>query len=472
MDASSARKAAVTAYLVLVAALGAGTLASWYHFVGFRLDETMLLVGLVLAALCAAARLLPVSFGRGRASFDVGGVPIFAALILGGPACALLAAIPSAVHRDPSRAVFMGATHVLQVLAGFLAFSLLSPDVLMADSSFSAMFAWGVLAAGLVFFGLDALIGPVLMRLKYGLSWPEVLGEVILPALPSDALAVAASLATALAVASFGPPAALVLLSGAALSLAATNLVREHRKKAMRLEAERDALEGALRSSHAELAARLIEGLGSRDGRAAAHAAASAVYAYDVAREMGLGDERSETVRLAAGLMDLGLLWVPDEVLLTHPDKLNSLGKMRLEEHPQSGERVLSAIPGLAEAARWVRWHHERPDGAGYPDRLRGGWIPLEAKILAAASLYASLILDDPYTPALHPDEARRRIVGGMGQATDEMVAKTLLRMLDSEDDSYARASDARFKVSSEPRDRQDVWTAKVLPENSPVESL
>lgn len=91
---------------------------------------------------------------------------------------------------------------------------------------------------------------------------------------------------------------------------------------------------------------------------------------------MGLGKERCEEVRLAALLMDVGLLWVPDDVLMTRPEKLNSLGRTRLERHPESGERVLSTVPGFEEASRWVRWHHERPDGTGYPDRLRGGDPP------------------------------------------------------------------------------------------------
>jgi HD domain len=456
---SSKRPAAARAYVWGVVAMAVAALACWGLFFGFSLEPTTLAVAVALAVLCAAERFWPVSFGVGKATFEFGGIPIFAAFVLGGPTCALLTAVPSAAYRDGSRAAFQGAIHALQIVASALAFSLFVPTPLLTGLQFSVPFVWGTLAAGAVFFGLDALLGPVLMRLKYGLSWREVLGEVILPALPSDLLAVAAVLAMALAAGSIGPLAALVLLSGTALSLAAASQIRDQRKKMMRLEAERDALGDALRSSHAKLAARLVGELGSRDGHAAAHAAASAVYARDIAREMGLGKERSEEVHLAALLMDVGLLWVPDEVLLTRPEKLNSLGRTRLEGHPESGERVLSAVPGLEEASRWVRWHHERPDGTGYPDRLRGGWIPLEARILAAASLYASLVLDDPHTPALRPDEARQRLVGAVSGAVDEGVARVLLRVLDSEDASYASASDARFSFLVARREPKDTPT-------------
>jgi hypothetical protein len=342
----------------------------------------------------------------------------------------------------------MGAVHVLQVLAGSLVFTLFSPEPLLVDSRFSVSFVWATLAAGLVFFGLDASIGPVLMRLKYGFSVREILDDIVVPALPSDALAVVTALGTAAAVASFGAPAALVSLFGAVLSLAAMNLVRDSRKRALRLEAENEALKEALRDTNLNIASRLIGRLGQRDGYAAAHAAASAVYAGDIAREMCLGEGRSREVRLAALLMDVGLLWVPDEVLLVPPEKLNSLGRMHLEEHPASSEEILSSVPGLGEAARWVRWHHERPDGSGYPDRLKGTWIPLEARILAVASLYASLVLDGPSAPRIHPTEARRLLLAEVGKALDEGVVRVFLTVLDAEDDAYGSASDERFSFA------------------------
>ena len=436
------------AYIACVAVVAAVALAVWEVFLGFSLDHTALIVGLALCVLCAAERPMPVSFGMGRASFEFGGVPILCALVLGGPACALLVALPSAVYRNPSRTVFQGATLVLQVLAASLAFTFFGPEPLLASPQFSATFVFGTLAAGLAFFGVEDLIGPILMRLKYGFSMREVVEETVVPALPSDVLAVVTALATALAAVSFGPLAAITILAGAALSLAALNLVRDNRKKALRLASENEALREALRDSNLEIASRLVGRLGQRDGYAAAHAAAAAVYAADIARESGFDEGRCREVRLAALLMDVGLLWVPDDVLLVPEERLNSLGRRHLEGHSVAGEEVLSGLPGLGEAARWVRWHHERPDGTGYPDRLKGAWTPQEARILAVSSLYASLVLDGPSSPALLPDEARRVLISEIGKAADENVARSLLRLLDTEDDAYASASDDRFAFS------------------------
>ncbi len=133
---------------------------------------------------------------------------------------------------------------------------------------------------------------------------------------------------------------------------------------------------------------------------------------------------------------------------------------MHLRDHAKHGERILSAVPQFGDAARWVRWHHEREDGTGYPDRLRGEWTLLEAKILAAASPYASLVLDGPTKPRLSPQEARRELTGLAGNALDQMVVMVLLRVLDDRGEGYAAADD-RFAfpvglVAAEPKTIRD----------------
>ncbi|MEW6635501.1 MAG: HD domain-containing phosphohydrolase [Actinomycetota bacterium] len=407
-------------------------------------------MGLVLAVFVAGTRRWPVGFSVGRANFDADGILVLTALIVGGPVCGLLVAAPSALYRDPARTAFQGAALTLQVLGAAWAFALLYPEPLLFEPGFSSALIWGTLAAGLVFFGLDSMIGPALMRLKYRLSWREIVAEIVLPPLPSDALTVVATLATALAVATWRPLAALTLLGGAALSLTVFSRVREGQRRALRLESENAALREALRTSNLALATRMVGALGQRDGYTAAQAAASAVYAADIAREMCLGEERAREVRLAALLADVGLLYVPDGVLLSRPERLNPLGRARLEEHPVSGERILASVPGLEEAARWVRWHHERADGAGYPDRLPGAWIPLEARILAVASFYASLIVDRPEAPGMSAQEARRALISESGKAVDPTVVRALVRVLDSRDSAYAAATGARFSFPSQ----------------------
>jgi HD-GYP domain-containing protein (c-di-GMP phosphodiesterase class II) len=296
---------------------------------------------------------------------------------------------------------------------------------------------------------LDALIGPALLWIKYETPPSHLLREVILPPLPSDVIGVLTAVATSFVTAEFGAAAALTLFGGGALSLIAMNLVREHIEKRRLLEAEIAWLRDGLRSSNLEFAARLVQSIEQKDGCTARRAAASALYADDIAQELGMEPIKVEKVRVAALLQDVGLVSVADEVLLTPPKKLNSVGRMHLERHPIQGEHMLAAIPGFEEAARWVRHHHERGDGTGYPDRLRGKWIPLEAKVLAVSEVYASLVIDGPNSPAVSAHEARRRLVDLAEGKLDQQVVRAFLRVLDTQDEGYAAAVDDRFTFAA-----------------------
>ena len=408
---------------------------------------------MVLAAVCALSRRLPIDFGFGKATLEVeiADVAVLTALVLGGPLCALLVAVPSMVYRERLRTAYQASAFVLQILAAAYVFGMFS-DPIFFGADLQRPFALGVVAAGLVLCSVDALTVSSLLRIKYGLTHERLLKDVILPPVPSEVVAVLAALATSYAVKGYSPVAALSLFSGAAVAVTLLHLVRQRRKKLEALESEvyrlqrkSVGLERALQSSNLELAARLVQSVGSKDGHTAARAAAAATYAADIARELEMVPGEVEKLRVAALLQDVGMVSVPDEVLLTPPERLNSVGRMHVEQHPVQSERLLSAAAGFEEAARWVRWHHEREDGTGYPDRLRGEWIPLEAKILAASELYASLVLDGPHSPGLSPQRAREELVGLVGNKLDRQVVKALLRVLDDQDANYAAAADGRF---------------------------
>ncbi|MGI9049338.1 MAG: HD-GYP domain-containing protein [Rubrobacteraceae bacterium] len=295
--------------------------------------------------------------------------------------------------------------------------------------------------AGLVLYSVDILTNATLLRLKYGAALVQTLREEFLPIVPSSVAAIFAALGTAYALVVFGPAATLVLFVGAAGALVSLHLIHGRQKENEALKAEN----ANLLSSNVVFAGRLIESLGAKDGYTDRHATASTVYAEDTAKEFGLETERVEKLKVAALLQNVGLVGVPDEVLLNPSAKLNSVGRVKLESHPVQGERILSSVPEFEEAAKWVRWHHERPDGTGYPDRLRDKWIPLEAKVLAVSETDASLILDSPHSPGIPLHDARRQLVGLAGQGLDREVVRTFLRVLDSKDPNYAAAIDDRF---------------------------
>jgi HD-GYP domain-containing protein (c-di-GMP phosphodiesterase class II) len=192
----------------------------------------------------------------------------------------------------------------------------------------------------------------------------------------------------------------------------------------------------------------IIQELGRRDGYMHRHAAATAVYAADLGREMKLDDTRAEQLRTAGLLHNIGLFGLPEDLLLA-TGKLNSVAQSQLAEHPARGEEALAAVPEFEEMASWVRWHHERPDGRGYPDKLRGAWIPLEAKILAVAQAYAAMVLDQPHRPGMSFAEAREKLSAGIDTEFGGVVVRALLRILETEAEGYRMADDHRFVFPS-----------------------
>lgn len=428
---------------------GAATAAflGWIFLSGFPIGWVAFGAAAVLAAACAAFRRFPVRLGD--ATIEVVEIPVLTALVLAGPLWALAVAVPSMLYRDKLRTTFTAATHTLAFLAAGLAYSFFAEPLLFSVGPQPRLLE-GVLAAGLAFHALDDLLGMGVLRVKRGTPVSESLREIMLPAVPADAAAVLTVLCATWAFLAYGPVAPLALFVGAAVAVALLHVAREHRERVGALEARNAELEaelsGALGSPIA-FASRLVEALGERDGYTARLSAATAVYVADAARELGLGHVKVEKLKIVALLMDVGLSSVPDEVLLCPPKKLNSVGQMHMREHPIRGEHVLAAVVGFKEAAGWVRWHHEREDGTGYPDRLRGEWIPLEAKILAACETYASLVLAGPHSPGLTPPEARRELVRMADSGLDQLAVRALLRTLDAEDHTYTAAADARFAL-------------------------
>jgi hypothetical protein len=361
------------------------------------------------------------------------------------------------VFKDRLRTAYTASTDVVKLLAAGCVLQLYYVPVL-SITRFEASTVYGILAAGLVFYSLDALIGCGLARVKYGAPLAQTLRESIMPATPSDVVSLLTVLGVAYSVVVFGPVAGLVLFAGSAGALASLHVVwkwleenRALREAVARLQEERARLNETLLSSHLDFAARLVQSLGRKDGYTAAHAAASAVYAADMGWELGLEAGRVRQLEVAALLQNVGLVSVPDEVLLNAPERLNRLGQERYREHPAQSERLLSGVPEFEEAARWVRWHHERVDGAGYPDRLRADWIPLEARVLAVADTYAAAVLDGPSGPALSPVEARRLLTDAVGGSLDRGVVRTFLALLDAREEDYAVAAGSRFAFPGAP---------------------
>jgi diguanylate cyclase (GGDEF)-like protein len=173
----------------------------------------------------------------------------------------------------------------------------------------------------------------------------------------------------------------------------------------------------------------LAEALDLRDSSTARHSETVGLYSRAMAEAMGLDARRTERVRLAGVLHDIGKVAVPDAIL-NKPGALSEPEWAHMRRHPEIGARILSGAE-LADVRGWVLAHHERPDGRGYPAGLGAGEIPLEARILAVADAYEAMTSDRPYRAALDEPVAREQLRAGAGSQFDEGVVGVFLRLLE-----------------------------------------
>ena len=193
-----------------------------------------------------------------------------------------------------------------------------------------------------------------------------------------------------------------------------------------------ERLERIKRGDQLSMIRALASAVDARDPHAADHSRLVAGAAVALAREIGFPAERVALVETAALAHDIGKLAVDDRVLKT-PDLLTQDERASIEEHPVLGEQVLR-FAGIPEVLPWVRHHHERWDGGGYPDGLAGDAIPLEARIIAIADAYEVMTSGRPYQAKLDHRAALRHIELEAGTHFDPSLASVFVkRMWDAE---------------------------------------
>jgi PAS domain S-box-containing protein len=148
-----------------------------------------------------------------------------------------------------------------------------------------------------------------------------------------------------------------------------------------------------------------------------------------LARAMGVREEELIHIRRGALLHDIGKMGIPDSILLK-PGPLTAEEWAIMRRHPVFAFQLLHPIPHLRQALDIPLYHHERWDGAGYPQGLAGEQIPLAARIFAVADVWDALRSDRPYRSAWSESEARAYIVREAGQHFDPRVVEAFLRML------------------------------------------
>ncbi|MGH7332172.1 MAG: HD domain-containing phosphohydrolase [Candidatus Rokuibacteriota bacterium] len=171
--------------------------------------------------------------------------------------------------------------------------------------------------------------------------------------------------------------------------------------------------------------------LDTRDIGTEAHSRRVHGYALAAARAYGLPED--EMAHLAHGVLlhDIGKIGIPDAILLK-PAKLTSDEWVVMQRHPEIGARLIRDIPFLQGALPIVRHHHERWDGTGYPDRLRGADIPVGARIFAVVDAFDAMTVDRPYSTAIAFDAARAELRRAAGSHFDPEIVDAFLSVPDA----------------------------------------
>ena len=165
-----------------------------------------------------------------------------------------------------------------------------------------------------------------------------------------------------------------------------------------------------------------------RDSYTAGHQQRVANLAVSIAREMGLSEERIEALYIAGILHDVGKVSLPTEIL-SKPAKLSGLETELVKTHCVKGYEIVKNIPFKYEVASIILQHHERLDGSGYPQGLKGNDILLEARILAVADVIEAMSTHRPYRPSLGLHQAVAELVQNKGILYDPDVVDACLRI-------------------------------------------
>lgn len=199
-----------------------------------------------------------------------------------------------------------------------------------------------------------------------------------------------------------------------ALSSRAATLAEEVKKATAEIQAR-----------ERETVMRLAKAAEYRDPETGAHILRMANYSYVIARNLGLPEDLQEMILQAAPMHDLGKLGTPDHILLK-PGRLSPDEMEIMKRHAGDGHEILkgSTSPMLQMAARIALAHHEKYDGTGYPNGIRGEDTPLEARIVAVADVFDALTSERPYKKAWETEKAVELIREGSGSHFDPDCVK------------------------------------------------
>lgn len=221
-------------------------------------------------------------------------------------------------------------------------------------------------------------------------------------------------------------------------------LTLESKESETRLEKEVQARTAELRHRESEICYRLTAACEYRDEETSSHNKRLGLYASTLARELGWGQRDIDEIKIAATMHDIGKIGVPDSILFKR-EKLSREEFKIIKNHTLIGAKILSdsEIPLLDMAKTIALSHHEKWDGSGYTQGLKGRDIPEAARLVSVLDVYDALVHDRIYRKALSEDQALTIMEQDKGSHFDPDIFEVFLRIL-------PRLRDIRMKITEE----------------------
>jgi len=345
---------------------------------------------------------------------------------------ALIAAVGSALggalrgHRHVLKLLFNMANLTLSVAVGSALWSVGGGGVAGLASPVSIP---PIAAAALGYFaintGLTAAMVAFVMHLPIRLVWRRSHAKVMTANLALLAVGV--------------PAAGLWLAYPWMLVCLAIALLAVHGAMSDRVKLETQTLESLFE---------LADILDARDKYTHGHSERVGHYAEQLAVQLDLPGDRTHLAFLAGRLHDIGKCAIDNEVLLK-PGALGEDERNQMRRHPEVGSAMLAHFTLFREVAQFVRGHHERWDGEGYPDGLRAEAIPLESRIIAIVDSYDAMTTTRPYRVALPHAEAVRRLEAGAGKQWDPRIVSVFVQWAEQHQAPAVAASLAPVATSA-----------------------
>jgi len=186
----------------------------------------------------------------------------------------------------------------------------------------------------------------------------------------------------------------------------------------------------SLEEIYIEVITAMASAIDARDTYTHGHSQRVTEYAVAIAEGMGLSSAEVDIIRNASILHDVGKIGIKEDIL-KKPGRLTEEERREMEYHPFIGTKILSSVKLLEPVMPLVYHHHERFDGTGYPDGLRGEEIPLGARVIAVADAFESMTSDRPYRKALLLEEVMAELRYGSGRQFDPRIVEVFMRLAD-----------------------------------------